>query len=740
VNRTDDHSPLQPPGRGLRPQLRRFFENESTRPDFGRALRTAISVAVPLALAAGGWLPLSATFVALAAQNVAMVDVRGAYPLRLALLLAMTAILTGAAALGGICEPTLGWAVLAGGLVAALGGLWRHLTPDYGASIAISSTLLFVISVNTQPGIHLAETYALSTLAGGLFGVLLQVAYWPIRPQHPLRVAVSDSWVAIADLFEALSVEDGPNRTRRINEAEAATRTALDHATAVLTAGGALRKNRLRPKLEELNTTAARLSTRVVALNTALEDILTRPDSAWLVESIQPLLRGLSNLSRSVAIAVVSRQPAHFALSEVRLRRLGNLLQTLQVRTRTRGTGDAATAQLREILRQIERQLPGIQEALRATIDRAGERGAFSLELFDLHTLTLRPLAATLTFRRPFDRALLRFAVRISVLTMLGVAVAKLYHLPHGYWLPLTTAIVLQPDYGSTRQRAVQRLAGTFIGSVAASLLLWLHLSPLVIAAAVTLTVFAFSFFIKRHYAVAVVFITLFVVLTTESTGPVTVAFTIERLAVTLVGGALALGAALYFWPAWERDRLPPILAAALEANRAYLQILAERLRAGGANDRTVSRLRRRAEAANAAAFSSLQRMMSDPRNQQEGLERAAALANGNQRVIRAFNVLSLHLRTGESVQSPEFDRFVALVNEALAALAQAATVESASAAAAPAIQALQAFDFPQRTTTGMSGSPALEHWVFGQFARIATELGAMQLAFATSPPARAAV
>ena len=716
------------------PKLRQFFDRESIRPDLGRAVRSTIAIVVPLVLAAFGWLPLSLPFVAFAAHNIALVDVRGAYTLRLTLLLAMTAILAGAAALGGFVDTSLGGAILAAGVVAALGGLWRHLTPDYGPSVAISSTLFFVIAVSSPPGMGTAESFALSALAGGLWGLALQIAHWPFHPQHPLRVAVSDSWAAVADLFEALSAPAGDPRAARIVAAEAATRTALDHAYGVLAMEGTAKKSPLRPRLEELNLAAARLATRVVALNTALEDLLAQPGSEWLVASLQPLLRALANLSRSVAIAVVSRQPAHLALSEVRVRRLGNLLRAFQIRTRTNAVDAAKAAQLRDILRQIERHIPAIHQSLRATIDRAGERGAFSLELFDLQTLTLRPLAATLTFRRPFDRTLLRFTARISVLTMLGVAAAKLLQLPHGYWLPLTTAIVLQPDYGSTRQRAAQRLVGTFVGSVAASLLLWLHLPFAAIAVATAVTVFAFSFLVKRHYAIAVLFITLFVVLMTEVYGPINVWFTVERLGATMAGGVLALLAALFFWPAWERDRLPGIVAAALDANRAYFQLLAARYRAGGAYADELTTAKRKAEVANGAVFASLQRMMGDPRNQQDGLERAAALANGNQRVTRAFNVLALHLAPGEPLRTPEFERFAAITDETLAALAQAARAERGSEALTASTHALQEFVFPAGGTSDASGGVPREQWVFGQFARIATELGAMLLAF--DPPA----
>src|SRR6185436_7567515 len=110
-----------------------------------------------------------------------------------------------------------------------------------------------------------------------------------------------------------------------------------------------------------------------------------------------------------------------------------------------------------------------------------------------------------------------------------GVLIFKLNGFPHGYWLPFTVVVVLQPDYGSTRQRAGQRVLGTLGGSVLASLFLWLHPPEGGLMAASTVTMFAFGYFLKRNYALAIFFVTLFIVLLTESKQPVTIAFTIER-------------------------------------------------------------------------------------------------------------------------------------------------------------------------------------------------------------------
>jgi uncharacterized membrane protein YccC len=713
--------------------LSRLAERESLKPDLSRAIRATVAFMVPLLLAARGWISIEVSFVALAAQNIAMVDVRGAYRLRLALLLAMTAVFVGEAALGALASQNLYAAVAATAFVALCGGLWRHLSSDYGMSLAISSTLVFLIALNTPAGVAAAGSHSWAAFVGGLWGVALQVANWPFRPQHPLRRTVSDSWVAVADLFEAMAPaeeQDAAARPARVQAAEAALRTTLDKSAAALAAAHA---GPLRTRLEALNLTAARTATRVVALNTALEGLMAGPQFAALAPALAPVFTSLVNTSRTVALAVVSRQPSHWATAELRLRRLSNLLRVLRVRLSAQSAA-AASAQLVEILRQIEQRLPEIHETLHATIDRAGERGAFSLELFDLHTLTLRPLASALNLTWRADPALVRYTARLAVLMALGVVVFKAGALPHGYWLPFTMIVVMQPDYGSTRQRVAQRVLGTLGGSIVASALLWLHLPLAALMLAAAATVFTFGYLVRRNYAAAVFFVTLFIVLLTEADGPVTIAFTVERLASTLAGGALALLAAMFFWPVWERERFPPLLAAALRANAGFLRTLGTRLATGAGYDGGAIAAKRHAEITNSTVFSSLQRLSGDPKTRQAGLEHAATLANGNLRLTRALTVIALHLGPGAPLARRELDDFVRLAAEALDALAQAAERgEPAHDRLETLARALESCPLP----TPPADAAQRDHWVFGQLAQAATELSAMLLATIEAAPAR---
>jgi uncharacterized membrane protein YccC len=710
-------------------RTRDYLERERLQPDLNRAARSTVAFMGPL-LAAQWWhLPIEASFAALAAQNIAIIDVRGSYPLRLSLMLVMTAVLAGATWLGSITGTHLPL-VLAATLVLMLaGGLWRHLSTDYGPSLAVASSLLFLIALAHKDSEVIASRHFLAALAGGLLGVLVQVALWPFRAQHPLRRTVADSWLALSDFLAAMVPDSNASAEKRhalIAERQTLLRTALDQASEAIATATAGRKRPHLQQLDELNLIAARLGTRLMAFNASLETLMERPDFAALAPSFDPVLTSLTNTTRTIALTIVSRQPSHLAASDVRLLRLGHLLQALQDRVLAR-TGHAADGtQLTLILHQISTLLPSANQALRATVERAGEHAAFSLELFDLQTWTLRPLASALNLRWRPDVVLLRFVARATVLQLIGVFIFKYFELARGYWLPLTMLVVLQPDYGATRLRASQRVLGTLGGSVAASLLLWLSLPPAVLLTALAITMFGFAFWLKRNYAVAVFFVTLFVVVLTEFSSKVTIAFTLERLGATLAGGLLALLAAQLFWPVWERQRFPALLAAALRANRDYLRLLGERIAAGGAYDQEVIASKRDIEVANGIVFASLQRMSGDPKNQQADLEKAAALANGNQRLTRGLTVVALHLTPGQPLPQPELAGFVTTAGETLEALALGAeTGQSDPRRFAGLRTALDDLALP---APGRTAAP-LEQSVYSQFARGGTELSAMLLA-----------
>jgi uncharacterized membrane protein YccC len=693
------------------------------RPDLARATRATAGIIIPLLLAETGTIPLHVIFAAIAAQNVAMADVRGSYSLRFAILSSGALLFGLAAALGSMSSQNLWMAVLFAAFMAAVAGGLRHLSADYGPPLSAPIVFIFLMASAEPPGHAGVLFHSTSTWAGGALGIVLQMALWPFRPQHPLRRATAECWQEIGNLLGILNDDEQPDpalRNDSVFSQQTRLRETLDRTLVTLNAARSKRMHSLVTRLEGLHLLCARYATQVLALETAMETRGIDRGLADAKSAFQPVFQSLENVARAVALTVVSRQPSHLTALDVRLRRLTNLLGAARKGVVARSASLPFGKHLLEILGQIEGLVPQIKSAVRDTIDRASERGAFSLELLDLHTWRLGSLRAALNLSSSIDRSLIRYILRLGTLLALSVLLYKWLKIPHGYWLGLTLVVVMQPDYGSTRQRAAERVLGTLLGSVLASGLLFLKLPHIVFLAATALTAFLFALFLKRRYDVAVVFLTVMVVLLTEIGGPTSWQLTLERIGCTLAGGGLALLAAHLFWPAWEKDRFQPLMSEALLASCAYIKLLCRRLREGTGRGPELTPAKRHLETANAEVFASLQRMYSEPKNRADILQDAAAMANGNLRLTRVLNVLLLHLANKTSaVRKPALAEWEEAACSALEVLA--ATPQSDEQALQQALSRLEEIDFGSSDRNQNS-----ESWVFTQVARASTELSAM--------------
>lgn len=706
----------------------RFVAGESLQPDLMRALRSSIGFIGPLLVMRALGLPEAAALMATCAQNIALTDARGAYRLRFAVLLTATLVMAASTWLGMVVGGNLLASMFAVGALALLGGVWRHLSADYGPGLAITSILLFLIS-QQFPGTH-TEALRMGGLVvlGGLFGIVLQTGIWFFRPQHPLRHSVAESWVAVADLFSAMRPETNPDITTRaaqVAEAEEELRAILDRTTTALEAARTKRSARLVAHLEDLHLTAARMATRLVAFNFTLESFGAHPAMARVAPTLDSVLRALGNLSRSTAITVMTHRPEQLAAAEARARRSAHLIEVLDERLAALGVENEVKP-LRTLLRQVSSLLPTLVETLRATVDRHAPRGGVALYLPDLSGRSLRSLASWLNPAPQLDPVLVRHAVRMAVMLMIALGVANYWKIPHGFWIALTVLVVLQPDYGSTRERAAQRVAGTLAGSVLASVFLWLTLPHIAIDILAAIAVFGFGFFIRRGYTRAVFCITIMVVLITEVSSRESADWplTAVRVVATIGGGFLAWIAALMFWPSWERGRFPAVMAAALRANRRYFAASVARVQRGegGSFAGEILEAKRGAERAAAEASASLRRLMADPPEQRTRPERATALVTYNNRILHATAVLALHGETGRPFSAETFATTANEHSHELDRLATAVSVEAEEPAGGAAVPAPEVGSLARPPGQEAGGA-------FAPLQKIGAELAAMRIA-----------
>jgi uncharacterized membrane protein YccC len=580
------------------------------------ALRNAAAVVLPLAAGVASGHVEAGVGVAAGALNTMFTDQPGAYRLRMQRML-LTAAAAGLSALAGSLLGAHPLLLVFAGLAWGLGGgLLVALGPDAGRAGLTSMILLVVTAAEPRDPAGALAAAAL-IFGGGVLQTLFAIAAWPLQRYGPEREA-------LAGLFRQLAASarrrgdstQPPPQTQALLDVEDLRHGAHRARGPVMESFRVLAElvERIRLELLALGDLQAGLEGEAA---TTLGRLLEY--AARVLDGIAPALeRGASPLAASAA-----------------MEGFGAVLPALEDLR-----GHAGEARARRRLAIAVARAQGLGGELRAALrnaDFAGSRGELRASAAESRLpRALRPRDATAVLRANLrlSSVAFRHALRCGACLALAIAGERAFGLAHGYWIPMTTAIVLKPDFAGTFRVGLLRVAGTLAGLVLTTLLVHhafgsdaerlLLLALLCVGFRLTTTI---------HYGLGVVMLTGLVVILLSFAGVPPGTTMAARGFATVVGSAFAL-AAYALWPTWEHRRAGPALAGMLDAYRQYFATVM----AGDEAARTRARTAARSARTNAQA--SLDRLRDEPgRDRHLHALASGVFANAN-RFVRASMAL----------------------------------------------------------------------------------------------------
>ena len=616
-----------------------LWHGSANRIAFWWAVRGTVATALPLLLLPLFGVEQGSRLIAIGALNTSMVDVGGSYRSRLGAM-GLNAVLSPVALFLGV-EVRDDW-LLATCLifVIALGsGLARALGPSATPlGLLVGSTFLVgtnIPGVLGQP-IEWAALYCL----GGLWTVFIALVFWRLRPFKRLEQEVASAWEAVAIFIAVIGRVDSNvgrkvgargRRERLLARRHVAAREAIERARLSL--------GEVRQDISGAGVTIAHL---MILVRTA----------AWITEA-------------HVSIAEVRQEEGRYTEGCFDAAILNALMNAVEqavrgvIRSLLSGTNQLSLAAVQDGFRrlvdrsgtadpevrcfaQVVQQLESAQEILKVLF--SAER-RFASIIPPLTRTTPRGFAVgAIRAQLSFSSAIFRHALRVATAGSISTAVMLLLKLPHGIWLPMTTLIVLQPEFGSTLRRALQRTAGTIAGAAIAGMALATLHGTLALTLLLTALMFVAFFVQRRQYGLGVTFLTpLIVLLITTTVGDQWID-TLDRVTDTLAGAMVGIGSSYLLWPQWERQRLPALLARAIRATCAYMARVLEAL-ARSEGERP-GQLRRRAEIAIGNAEAGFQRLLTEPARHRGNVSRAFAILTYTRRLERHLIALAAQIGT----------------------------------------------------------------------------------------------
>ena len=290
--------------------------------------------------------------------------------------------------------------------------------------------------------------------------------------------------------------------------------------------------------------------------------------------------------------------------------------------------------------------------------------------------LQLHNAQATLRANLSFHSTAFRHAVRLGVALIIASILEHLVPLPleRGYWIPLTLLIILRPDFITTFTRGVARFLGTILGVVLAGLLISLIApsQPLLAVLSIVTVYLAFSL-LYVNYALFTLFITMEVVFLLTFVLPQPITLADSRAIATTIGGILAL-LVYVLWPTWERLRLADNLASRLDALRNYVNAVLTGLADPSTyNDLSLNSRRMDSRLARSNAEASLQNALREPQRHRVDVNLAEGLLGAADSIIQSILTLEAYLiDTPERHPLPMIRPFASTIDEALRKLTTA--------------------------------------------------------------------
>ncbi|MFF9346790.1 FUSC family protein [Streptomyces sp. NPDC014734] len=491
-------------------------------------VRASIALAAPLAVGFALDRPAYGALVSMGALSGVIGDTADAYRMRV-LNIAVPQLFGALGIMLGTLVYGTGWTAVAALTVV---GLVSGMMSTIGAIASVSGLLLLLNAV-VGAGLPMPDPWWVAPLlltVGGLFVLALTLLAWPLRGKLPERVAVADTYLAVADLLEAAGTDAYEERRQAVTQ----------------------------------------------SLNTSYDLILAR--RARYHGRSNAMVRLLAQLN--VVIPLVEAAPA----VHVRRRPLPDAIpaavRDLAAAVEESRTDDPA-------LTLLAPDLPAARAVDAALRHAAAVVHKADPDPYNVDDRLGRPAALGVRVRRTtravlFSGASWRYGLRLALCIGLAQALTSLIPVPRSYWVALTVTFVLKPDFGSVFSRAVLRSVGTAAGLVIAAPVLaevpigWWDVPVMVVLAALIPALTA------KGYAFQTAAITPVILLLSDLLNHQGVHLVLPRFLDSLIGCAIVLVAGYLLWPESWHVRVGHRLADAVADIADYVACAFEGQGAGG--------------------------------------------------------------------------------------------------------------------------------------------------------------
>ena len=662
-----------------RQQLNTIIKQEYFEPTVSWAFRVVLALNVPLIV-----IPLWKGFtdhviwMAFGAYMLSLIDYRGPHYKKI-LIQSLEGILIFLSAIVGMnTSNSIAGSVLAMFIIGMFAALIRNWS-TYGASIGVATGFFFLFGLSNPVSFHESLDFGFYVLAGAIWAIFITIIFFPIRPSNPLRRSVAKIWKVNTDFLDILiqkhcSGEEVDNL--KVIEKEIAIRETINQSIKLFSRR---QKDKTRLKAEhydmmmELRRTSSLFAATLNAMHEELEGLNSAEFQAIKDSILYKTLSAFAQASARLSIVMFTFRAEDLTLVKIRTKRceiaVALFVETseeLALNEKEKLALHHFTETLRKSYHYLLQTISQIEEKLNFQKSDYLENYKLSFNNF-LVGLKPRALVELVNEAFNFNSQHFIYALRVAIGLCIGVFIYKFFRIDHGHWIALTMMIVIQPYFGATKKKGIERIIGTVAGIVLGGVIMLLPLPHQVFVGLLIIVSFLVAYYLRNNYKVGVFFTTIMMVILMQLSQQGSWELIGWRVLSTLIGALLALTASYVFWPSWEKERFPSLMAKSLLDNKNYLHQVIKFYNNELADGETWNKFRRIAEGSNNSVFASVQRMVEEPEHVQKEMNKSFTMAGVNIRLSREITSIALVINDLEQSEfKGELDHYFNKVSEVI--------------------------------------------------------------------------
>ena len=169
------------------------------------------------------------------------------------------------------------------------------------------------------------------------------------------------------------------------------------------------------------------------------------------------------------------------------------------------------------------------------------------------------------------ESVIFRHSIRLTIAFLLSYFIGNAINPDYTNWTIVTILVILRPNYGLTKNRAMGRMTGTILGMIFTLILVYFFSNYLIYGITAAISLWLGFSLINKNFRIGSAGITVSILLLYVMNENDSIETILNRGLFTFIGVLISLFAMYFIWPVWEKESIKESIKKAMVANLSYL-------------------------------------------------------------------------------------------------------------------------------------------------------------------------